>query len=273
MIVNASWLKKNLKNNKIKVIDASWYLPNLRRNAFKEYKESHIPKTVFFDIDKISSKKKNLPHMLPDARFFEKKVSKLGICNNDKLIVYCKEGILSSPRVWWTFIYFGHKNVYILNGGLKAWKKIGGELRTGFYKPKTSNYKCKKINKKFLINYKSLDKLVKQNNKNYLVIDARPEKRYLEKENEPRKNIGRGRINNSKNLPATQLESKGFFKNKSEIRNIFRSKSTKNKHFIFTCGSGVAACNLGIASHLIGSKNWSIYDGSWTEWFLKKNKL
>ena len=28
---------------------------------------------------------------------------------------------MSSPRVWWMFKYFGHKKVFILNGGLKAW--------------------------------------------------------------------------------------------------------------------------------------------------------
>ena len=32
MFKTASWLKKNIKNNNIKVIDASWYLPNSKRN-------------------------------------------------------------------------------------------------------------------------------------------------------------------------------------------------------------------------------------------------
>ena len=27
---------------------------------------------------------------------------------------------MSSPRVWWMFKYFGHKKVFILNGGLKG---------------------------------------------------------------------------------------------------------------------------------------------------------
>ena len=50
--------------------------------------------------------------MLPNKNIFEYKVSDLGIKSEDTLIVYCKEGVLSSPRVWWMFKYFGHKSIY-----------------------------------------------------------------------------------------------------------------------------------------------------------------
>ena len=55
--------------------------------------------------------------MLPSKSIFEKKISDLGIKSNDIIIVYCREGVLSSPRVWWMFKYFGHKKVFVLNGG------------------------------------------------------------------------------------------------------------------------------------------------------------
>ncbi|POF60261.1 sulfurtransferase, partial [Vibrio vulnificus] len=32
------------------------------------------------------------------------------------------------------------------------------------------------------------------------------------------------------------------------------------------CGSGVTACILLLGAYLIGYKNLSVYDGSWTEW-------
>ncbi len=273
MLVNANWLKKNIKKKNIKIIDASWYLPNSGRNALEEYKKKHIPKAVFFDIDKISDKKTKLPHMIPNFKYFEKEVNKLGINNSDIIIVYCKEGILSSPRVWWTFSYFGHKKIFVLNGGLNAWKKVGGRVISGHYKPRISYYKCHKINKSLLIEYKNLNKVVKSKNNNYLILDARPKERFLGKEHEPRKNIGKGKIFNSKNLPFNKVEFNGYLKNKSEIRAIFKSKSTYEKYFIFTCGSGVAACNLAIAKNFIGSKKWSVYDGSWTEWFLANYDL
>jgi thiosulfate/3-mercaptopyruvate sulfurtransferase len=33
-----------------------------------------------------------------------------------------------------------------------------------------------------------------------------------------------------------------------------------------TCGSGVSACVLAFALHLLGHRQFAVYDGSWTEW-------
>ena len=269
MIKKASWLKKNLYKKNIKIIDASWYLPNVNRNAYKEYKNGHIENALFFDIDRICDKKTHLPHMLPSAKKFEKEISKLGINKKDIIIIYCKEGILSSPRVWWSFYLYGHKEVYVLDGGLKAWKLAGGKLTTRKTIIESAYYKCNVIKDK-ITDYYKLNIFLKQDNPNLTVIDARPELRFLKIEPEPRKNIGKGNIPKSINYPSTLFDIKGFLKTKTEIKKIF-SKIKKNKHIVCSCGSGVAACNIALSLNYIGKKNWSVYDGSWTEWYLKKN--
>ncbi len=271
MLISSSWLKNNLNRQDIKIVDASWYLPSTGRNAYAEYKKRHIPKAVFFDIDKISNKQTMLPHMLPPNSLFEKEVSNLGIRNSDTIIIYCKEGITSSPRVWWTFLYFGHKKVFVLNGGFKAWQLSGGKQVFGKKIYKTSRYKCKKVRKSLVINYDKLNKLVFENNGNFLVLDARPEKRFLEKEKEPRTNIGRGKIPGSKSAPLSVFDINGFLKKKSQIRNIIKNYNHNNKYFVCSCGSGVAACNIALSLHLIGHSNWTVFDGSWTQWYLNNN--
>ena len=35
---------------------------------------------------------------------------------------------------------------------------------------------------------------------------------------------------------------------------------------ITTCGSGITAATLALALERIGKRDWSLYDGSWTEW-------
>jgi thiosulfate/3-mercaptopyruvate sulfurtransferase len=35
---------------------------------------------------------------------------------------------------------------------------------------------------------------------------------------------------------------------------------------ICSCGSGVTACILAFALHLIGNDRVAVYDGSWSEW-------
>jgi len=268
MLITASWLKNNLYRQDVKVIDASWYLPNSGRNAFEEFKKSHIPKAVFFDIDKVSNKKTLLPHMLPSNAVFEKEVGNLGISNSDTIIIYCKEGIISSPRVWWTFLYFGHKKVFVLNGGYKAWKLNGGKQKFGAKKNKLKKYKCKKVRKDLVISYDNLYNLITKESTKYQVLDARPEKRFLEKEHEPRANIGKGKIPGSKSFPFSIFDVNGYLKKKSEIKKIIKNYNYTNKYYVCSCGSGVAACNIALSLHLIGISNWTVYDGSWTQWYL-----
>ena len=39
-----------------------------------------------------------------------------------------------------------------------------------------------------------------------------------------------------------------------------------NKTLIFSCGSGITACILALGATIVGYKDISVYDGSWTEW-------
>ena len=120
-IVSTEWLGENINN--VKILDASWHLPNANRNSFEEYKSNHIINSIFFDIDKNSNKKTNLPHMLPLKEDWEIIVSELGISNSDHVVIYDNSDVFSSCRVWYTFLYFGHdpKLVSVLDGGLKKW--------------------------------------------------------------------------------------------------------------------------------------------------------
>ena len=122
-LVSTDWLEKNI--NKVKILDASWHMPNTKRNGYKEYKKEHIKNSIFFDIDKFSNKKTDLPHMLPNEEEWGKIVSNLGISKQDKIIIYDNSDVISSCRCWYTFIFFGHKPnlVSILNGGFLKWKK------------------------------------------------------------------------------------------------------------------------------------------------------
>ena len=122
-LVETDWLFDNL--NKVKIIDCSWHMPQTKRNGFEEYKKNHIPGAIFFDLDENSKKNIDLPHMLTNKQDWEKIVSRMGISQNDEIIIYDNSDVLSACRCWYNFIYFGHnpKLVHVLNGGLKKWNK------------------------------------------------------------------------------------------------------------------------------------------------------
>ena len=69
-------------------------------------------------------------------------VGALGIAETDTIVVYDGTGLYSAPRVWWTFRIFGAKNVFILDGGLPAWKAEGRPLEAGEVKRPPRKFKA-----------------------------------------------------------------------------------------------------------------------------------
>ena len=138
---STAWLADNLGKPDLVVVDASYYLPNQNRDAHAEYLKSHIPGAVFFDIEAICDRSTDLPHMLPGPDQFGEQMGALGISENDTIVVYDAVGLYSAPRVWWSFVIFGAKNAFVLNGGFPVWKAEGRPVEAGEVKraPKTFN--------------------------------------------------------------------------------------------------------------------------------------
>ncbi len=269
-LVTTDWLFENLHN--VKIIDSSWHLPNQNRNAHKEYSNEHINNSIFFDIDKNSDQKTNLPHMLPKVKDWENIVSNLGINNNDKIIVYDNSDLISSCRCWYTFIYFGHDPslISVLNGGLKKWK----QERKPVVKSETviakTHYKAKE-NRKMVKSKFEIDKNISL--KKFKLIDARSFERFKGRLPEPRSDVRGGSIEGSSCLPFNQLiNNNNTFKSIPDINLIFQNIiNTNDNNVVFSCGSGVTASVLALAYSLINNKYIpTIYDGSWSEYGLIK---
>ena len=267
-LVSSEWLNQNL--NKVKILDASWHLPTVKRNSFEEYKASHITNSIFFDIDKYSNQKTNLPHMLPSKEDWEIIVSNLGINNSDHIIVYDNSEVFSSCRVWYTFLYFGHDPdlISVLDGNFEKWVTEKRSVSKEIIKNDKTNYKSNE-NSSLVINKSTVNENITQNK--FQLIDARGEQRFLGLQPEPRKELKSGNIKGSINLPFQKIINKNrTFKKKDELIKIFKSKDISfEKEMAFTCGSGVTACILGLANSIISGKKPIIYDGSWAEYGLK----
>ena len=266
-LVETEWLEKNLDS--VKIIDCSWHMPQTKRNGFDEYKKQHIPNAIFFDLDDNSKKNTDLPHMLIEINNWDKIVSKMGIKNDDKIIIYDNSDVISSCRCWFNFIYFGHdpKLIHVLNGGLKKWIKEKRKITNDLTEIKISNYKSFE-KKKLVKNKKLIDENI--NIQKFKVIDARSKERFEGKVSEPRKGLRSGNIKNSFCIPFNLcLNEDKTFKNKEELKNIFQTclKNINEKNIVFSCGSGVTACVLALAYSLINDKyHPCIYDGSWAEY-------
>ena len=265
-LVSTSWLSENL--NKVKIIDASWHLVK-NRNAIEEYNKEHIENAIFFDLDKNSNQKKNLPHnhFLPSLIDHEKTISGMGILNTDRIIIYCYSDLISSCRVWFQFLYFGHdpKLVSVLNGGMKKWKLEGRKVTNLETKIIPSKYKAKE-NKNMIKVKSQINKNIKT--KEFTILDARSKNRFLGLEPEPRPGVNRGTIEGSKSMPLSEIVNvkDNTFLDRKKLRDIFNSSEISSNKIVMSCGSSVSAASLALAYSLINDDYIpKIYIGSWTE--------
>ena len=274
-LVSTEWLEKNL--NAVKIFDASWHMPSTNRNAIKEYENKHIPGAMFWDVDKHSDNDSPYPHMMSNSDYWTRMLWSFGIQNNDHIVVYDNSDIYSSCRLWFSLKYFGHEKVSVLDGGMKKWlkenrmtdnkinKDLGKFSSIDKLNP-TTKYSVKE-NSELIKNKLQIDENIK--NQSFQTVDARSRDRFEGKAEEPRPGLKKGCIIGSKNIPFQECIDKNTntFKSKSELINIFNKNDIDiSKPVVFTCGSGMTACVLGMAYSLISDKNAVIYDGSWSEY-------
>ena len=264
-LVSTDWLETN--SNKVKIFDASWHMPSSKRNARKEYSEKHIKGATFWDVDEHSDKDSPYPHMMSNSDYWSRMLCSFGIKNDDHIVVYDFSDTYSSCRLWFALKYFGHKKVSVLNGGLKKWLKENKKTTNKIEKIHEQNSYNVSENTEWIKNKKQIDENIKRFY--FQIVDARSRDRFEGKVDEPRPGLKRGCIIGSKNIPYKNCinSETNTFKTKPELIKIFYENNVDiSKPIVFSCGSGMTACVLGMAYSLISDKNAVIYDGSWSEY-------
>jgi thiosulfate/3-mercaptopyruvate sulfurtransferase len=261
---STEWLAGQLGKAGVSIVDGSYYLPTQTRDAKAEYLAGHIPGAIFFDINAIADDSTDLPHMLPGPGQFAQAVGNLGITENDAIVVYDGSGFLSAPRVWWTFKIFGARNVFILDGGLPAWKQEGRPLDTGEVKRPSRTFNANMDTGAVAM---LSDVQMALNDSSAQVVDARSAGRFAGTEPEPRPGLRSGHMPGARSVPSTEIIENGRLASPEKIAAAFKKAGIDtDQPIITTCGSGVTAVILAMGLDAIGKKLPRVYDGSWSEW-------
>ncbi len=268
--VSTEWLEQNRQDPNLVIVDGSWYLPAMKRNPMDEYLAAHIPGAVYFDIDEIADHSTDLPHMLPTADTFALHMTRLGIADGMKVIVYDGAGLFSAPRVWWTFKLFGVKDVSILDGGFPKWKAEGRPVESGMAKRAPAKFTSRKKSD-LVADLARVEQAL--GSKSSQVVDSRPGDRFRGEAAEPRAGVRSGHMPGSKNVPAGALVENGKLASPEKIKSALAAGGVDpDQPVITSCGSGVSAAVLWLALDTIGKTPQALYDGSWSEWGTREDK-
>lgn len=265
LLVSTQWLEDHLSAPDVKVLDATWRMPGAAGTPRQSYEEAHIPGASFFDIDEISDKNSALPHMLPPVEKFVSRVRAMGIGDGHRVVVYDQDGAFAAARVWWMFRLFGHKDVAVLDGGLKAWVAEGRTVEDLPPMPRDRHYTGRK-DSSLVRDVTQVAAAIKLGEEQ--IVDARAPARFRGDEPEPREGLRAGHMPGAMNVHyATLLGPDGKMKSVEETKAVFEAAGVDlSRPVITTCGSGISAAILMLALARIGHRKTSLYDGSWVEW-------
>lgn len=271
MIVSADWLHHMLAAGEVAVIDVRYKMGDPKAGQIA-YEKEHIPGAVYLDMKKHLAgpiEKHGGENPLPDPEELAETLGELGIDRNMRVIVYDTANEMFSARAWWVLHYLGHDDVYILDGGITAWKQAGFHVTKQIPNPVKKHFKPK-VRETITVDIGEVK--TKLRDDKAILIDSRSYDRYIGK-TEPLYHKA-GHIPGAKNFFFKNVfYEDGTWKDKEQLEEVFQTLP-KDAEIIVSCGSGISACVNVIGLKRAGYRNVKLYPGSFSDWIsYEENEL
>ena len=256
-IIEAEELQAIIQSDSVTVLD-------LRKP--EQYALNHLPKAINIWRSEVQSESFPYPGMMGEKHLLESVFGLKGIKSNQYLVMYDDRGGCEATRLWWVLNYYGYDKMAILNGGIKAWRKIDSltvetnqSVKTTFKLPEELRRNETLITAQELVNRSA----------QVLVIDTRTKSEFtgdLLKSGAQREGRIPGSVHQDWMVGVDSISHK--FKPIKELDSIYsRIIDSTYTDLVTYCHSGVrSAHTFFILTELLGYENVRNFDGSWVEW-------
>ena len=226
---------------------------------FSEYSMGHIQGAVNIDLFQfhwLDTSKVGIKQFVRQSRIL---LSNIGVRNEKSVVFYDNVSGMSAARGVWLLLYFSHKRVSLLDGGLDKWKKEGYPVETKTNPFVKTKYRGKP-NPKVLATAGEIEKSIGK--KGTALLDARTKEEF---EGIHVRAARAGHIPSAINIDWEENIQGGSFKTKEELSKLY-SKIPKDSKVVTYCQGGYRAAHTFVALNILGYKNVKMYLGSWGEW-------
>jgi thiosulfate/3-mercaptopyruvate sulfurtransferase len=262
IVATTDWLSEQLGQPDLRVIDVRWRPDGSGRAV---YAGGHIPGAVYLDwlVELVDRDDETGVLRLAEADRVGAALSRAGVRADSTVVVYDDVAALYAARAWWSLRVFGLESVRILDGGLPAWTKSGGEISGATLPPPPSRYNPS-LQPRLRVTTADVRSLL--GSPGVLLIDARATAEYHGFEGNTRR---LGHIPGAINVPVAGLTEPGtgHFLDAPKLREqLLKANVTRGRRVVCYDGSGVAAAKLAYLLTLAGYDDVAVYDGGWAEW-------
>jgi thiosulfate/3-mercaptopyruvate sulfurtransferase len=267
-LITPEHLHARLPEPNLVVLDCRFALDDPTYGA-RSYGEGHIPGARFADLehDLSGPKIKGVTgrHPLPEAAALVNRLRAWGIDNDSQIALYDDGPGAFAARAWWLLAWLGKRDgVFLLDGGLKAWKEAGLPLGAESPLVQPGQFDGQPDTSLLLAAGQLQQRL---GSAELTLLDARALPRFRG-EVEPLDPVA-GHIPGAQCAVFTDnLGADGRFLPAEQLRARFDAlRGTRPlESLVAYCGSGVTACHNLFAMSLAGYPLAPLYAGSWSEW-------
>ncbi len=261
-LVDGRWAVQNVSAPNVVFVDVQ---------STRNYQRRHIPGAIHTDYpdDGWRLFSQELGVVLPSTTEFARLAGGLGIANDDHVVLVATGGsqrdMSVATDVYWTFKYFGHNEVSILDGGLRAYRSARGKIESGPGVQRRATEYQPRRRSRFLADYDAVfgalgvSVLVDhQSYANYLGINkANVTKTY-------------GAIPGTKHLPTDWLmqDGGGHFRTRNQLLRLFSHAGVPIEGRVIAIGDSSLEGSLGwfVMSELLGNRGAKLYVGGMAQW-------